>query len=40
MVATADIPGRAAELLTRDDIAYLHMRSTPNNCYQYRIERG
>ena len=27
-------------LLERDDIAYLHMRSARNNCYQCRIERG
>ncbi len=31
---------RAHELLARSDIAYLHMRSARNNCYQCRIERG
>jgi hypothetical protein len=30
---------RAHELLQRSDIAYLHMRSARNNCYQLRIER-
>jgi hypothetical protein len=40
VVATSDIPARATELFTRDDIAFLHLRSTPNNCYQLRIERG
>ena len=40
VVPTADIPGRAAELLARGDVAYLHMRSAKNNCYQCRIERG
>ncbi len=40
VVPTADIPDRAAELIARPDIAYLHMRSAKNNCYQCRIERG
>ncbi|MEP9388247.1 DUF1203 domain-containing protein [Mesorhizobium sp. KR9-304] len=40
VVPTADIPERAGELLARGDIAYLHMRSAKNNCYQCRIERG
>ncbi|MBE1203882.1 DUF1203 domain-containing protein [Aminobacter carboxidus] len=35
---TAEIPGRAAELLERADVAYVHMRSAKNNCYQCRIE--
>ncbi|MCO6048728.1 DUF1203 domain-containing protein [Mesorhizobium sp. RP14(2022)] len=30
----------AAELLARDEIAYIHVRSARNNCYQCRIERG
>jgi hypothetical protein len=34
------IPLRAQELLSRDDIAYLHVRSARNNCYQCRIDRG
>ena len=40
VVPTADIPARAEELLGRGDIAYLHMRSAKNNCYQCRIERA
>jgi len=40
VVPTAEIPARARELLARADIAYLHMRSAKNNCYQCRIERG
>jgi hypothetical protein len=39
VVPTHHICGRAHELLGRDDIAYLHMRSARNNCYQCRIER-
>jgi hypothetical protein len=31
---------RAHELLERDDIAYVHMRSARNNCYQVRIDRA
>lgn len=30
---------RAHELLQREDVAYLHLRSARNNCYQCRIER-
>lgn len=37
---THKICNRAHELLRRDDIAYLHMRSAKNNCYQCRIERA
>jgi hypothetical protein len=40
VVPTAEIQARAGELLGREDIAYLHMRSAKNNCYQCRIERG
>ena len=40
VVPTHQICGRAHELLERDDIAYVHMRSARNNCYQCRIERG
>lgn len=36
---TVAIATRAEELLQRDDIAYLHVRSARNNCYQCRIER-
>jgi len=40
VVPTTEIPERAGELLARNDVAYLHMRSAKNNCYQCRIERG
>jgi hypothetical protein len=40
LVATAEIPARAEILLGRADIAFLHLRSASNNCFQARIERG
>ncbi len=40
VVPTHRICGRAHELLEREDVAYVHMRSARNNCYQLRIERG
>ena len=40
VVATAAIPARAAELLADARVAYLHVRSARNNCYQCRIERA
>lgn len=39
-VTSADqIITRSQELLERADIAYLHVRSSRNNCYQCRIDR-
>lgn len=35
----SDIGKRAEQLLARTDIAYLHVRSARNNCYQCRIDR-
>lgn len=35
-----NIETRADELLARDDIAYVHVRSARNNCYQCRIDRA
>lgn len=35
-----EIAARARSLLSRDDIAYLHVRSARNNCYQARIDRN
>ncbi|WP_292896177.1 MULTISPECIES: DUF1203 domain-containing protein [unclassified Nitratireductor] len=35
-----DICTRAHDLLKREDIAYLHMRSAQYNCYQVRIDRA
>ncbi|MBI1220296.1 MAG: DUF1203 domain-containing protein [Rhodobacteraceae bacterium] len=40
VVPTPGIPDRAAALLARDDIAYVHVRSAANNCYQVRIDRA
>lgn len=34
------VASRARELLARDDVAYVHVRSARNNCYQCRIERA
>ena len=35
---TEQIPERAAELLARPDVSYVHVRSARNNCYQCRID--
>ena len=37
---TEKIVQRAEDLLARDDIAYVHVRSARNNCYQCRIDRA
>lgn len=37
---TGEVAMRAAKLLGRDDIAYVHVRSARNNCYQCRIDRA
>ena len=39
VVKTPDIVARAAELLAEPAIAYVHVRSAANNCYQCRVER-
>ena len=39
VVATEAIPARAGELLADARVAYVHVRSARNNCYQVRIER-
>lgn len=38
VVATHLIPARAAVLLGDDSVAYVHVRSARNNCYQVRID--
>jgi hypothetical protein len=38
VVPTVEIAGRAEALLSRDDVAYVHVRSARNNCYQCRID--
>jgi len=40
VIETGDISIRAKELLSRDDVSYVHMRSSRNNCFQCRIELG
>ena len=40
VVATADVPARAAEVLAMPGVAFVHVRSARNNCFQVRIERG
>ncbi|OAE37585.1 DUF1203 domain-containing protein [Agrobacterium tumefaciens] len=35
---TEEIGSRAGQLLEREDIAYVHVRSARNNCYQCRID--
>lgn len=40
VIPTEDIPKYAEGLLARDDIAYVHVRSARNNCYQCRIDRA
>lgn len=35
-----ELENRAAALLERPEIAYVHVRSSRNNCYQCRIERA
>lgn len=40
VVETARIPGRAEELLELPGVAFVHVRSARNNCFQVRIERG
>lgn len=40
VIPTDAIPARAQTLFERVDIAYVHVRSARNNCYQCRIERA
>lgn len=40
VIPTGAIAARAETLFERDDIAYVHVRSARNNCYQCRIERA
>ena len=40
VVPTHEICTRAHELLQRREIAYLHIRSASNNCYQVRVDRA
>jgi hypothetical protein len=40
VIATDAIPARAEELFRDSRVAYLHVRSAKNNCYQCRIDRA
>ena len=40
IVPSADLDTEAANILKRDDVAYVHVRSSVNNCYSCRIERA
>jgi hypothetical protein len=40
VVATPAIPARAAQLLSDPRVAYVHVRSARNTCFQCRIERA
>ena len=40
VMPSAEIAAVARDLLARPEVAYLHLRSASNNCYQCRIERG
>jgi hypothetical protein len=40
VVATDRIAETATALLERDDVAFVHVRSASNNCFQCRIVRG
>ena len=33
-----ELVGKAADILGRDEVAYVHVRSARNNCYQCRID--
>ncbi|MCQ0969683.1 DUF1203 domain-containing protein [Paracoccus sp. TK19116] len=40
VVATSDIPARCEALFQDDRIAFIHIRSASNNCFQCRVERA
>jgi hypothetical protein len=40
VVAPEQVTSAAERVLARDEVRYLHLRSSTNNCYQLRIERG
>lgn len=40
VVPVAELESRAVALLVREDVAYLHLRSSENNCYHFRIDRA
>ena len=40
VVATGQIVAQAAEVLAMPRVAFVHVRSARNNCFQLRVERG
>ena len=40
VISMAEVETAATKLFEQEDIAYIHMRSASNNCFQARIERG
>ena len=40
VVDNCDIEAKAAAILERRDVAYVHMRSAANNCFTLRIDRA
>jgi hypothetical protein len=40
IVPSAEVAKAAAEILATPDVAYVHVRSALNNCFQCRIERA
>jgi hypothetical protein len=40
VIPTEEIGSMARHLFARPEIAYIHLRSASNNCFQCRIERG
>ena len=40
VVPSDRIATTAASILARSDIAFVHLRSASNNCFQCRVERG
>lgn len=40
VIRTEETAEIAARLLERPDVAYLHLRSASNNCFQFRIDRA
>ena len=39
IVQSAEVDEKAADILTRDDVSYVHVRSALNNCFSCRIDR-
>ena len=40
VVPTGDVPAQAAALLQEDRVAFVHVRSSSNNCFTCRVDRA